>query len=96
MYIDIDRAIEALKGCTNETDRRIAEWLKELKRRRDLDGELIGSGALKNAYQQGYNKAIDDCKELTFREVVYRDSLNDRTEFRELAEQLKAGGENDA
>lgn len=60
IYIDIDRAIEALKGCTNETDRRIAEWLKELKRRRDLDGELIGSGALKNAYQQGYNKAIDD------------------------------------
>ena len=37
---------------------------------------------------------IDDCKELTFREVVYCDSLNDRTEFRELAEQLKAGGEN--
>lgn len=95
MYIDIDRAIEALKGCTNETDRRIAEWLKELKRRREYDGELIGSGALKNAYQQGYNKAIDDCKELTFREVVYCDSLNDRTEFRELAEQLKAGGKNE-
>ena len=32
---------------------------------------------------------IDDCKELTFREVVYCDSLNDRTEFRELAEHLK-------
>ena len=43
-----------------------------------------------NMYQLGYNKAIDDCKELTFREVVYYDSLNDRTEFRELAEQLKA------
>ena len=42
-----------------------------------------------------YNKAIDDCKELTFREVVYYDSLNDRTEFRELAEQLKAGGKNE-
>ena len=39
--------------------------------------------------ENGYNKAIDDCKELTFREVVYCDSLNDRTEFRELAEQLK-------
>ena len=43
----------------------------------------------------GYIKAIDDCKELTFREIVYYDSLNDRTEFRELAEQLKAGEEND-
>ena len=31
MYIDIDRAIEALKGCTNETDRQIAEWLEKLK-----------------------------------------------------------------
>ena len=40
--------------------------------------------------QKAYNKAIDDCKELTFREVVYCDSLNDRTEFKELAEQLKA------
>ena len=51
---------------------------------------------LAEEFENGYNKAIDDCKELTFREVVYRDSLNDRTEFRELAEQLKAGGENDA
>ena len=42
-----------------------------------------------NMFQLGYNKAIDDCKELTFREVAYCDSLNDRTEFRELAEQLK-------
>ena len=48
-----------------------------------------------NMFQLGYNKAIDDCKELTFREVVYYDSLNDRTEFRELAEQLKAGVKND-
>ena len=33
MYIDIDidRAIEALKGCTNETDRQIAKWLEKLK-----------------------------------------------------------------
>ena len=44
-----------------------------------------------NMFQLGYNKAIDDCKELTFREVVYYDSLNDRTEFREMAEQLKVG-----
>lgn len=46
------------------------------------------------AEQRGYNKAVDDCKELTFREVVYCDSLNDRTEFRELAEQLKASEDN--
>lgn len=35
------------------------------------------------------------CKQLTFREVVYYDSLNDRTEFRELAEQLKADDTNE-
>ena len=46
--------------------------------------------AVNKGYTDGYNKAIDDCKELTFREVVYCDSLNDRTEFRELAEQFLA------
>lgn len=49
-------------------------------------------GQYSKGFENGYNKAIDDCKELTFREVVYCDSLNDRTEFRELAEQLKEGG----
>ena len=48
----------------------------------------------KQIYNQIRAEAIDDCKELTFREVVYCDSLNDRTEFRELAEQLKAGENN--
>ena len=61
---------------------QLAEWLEELKMYRESSyGEL---------YSMVYNKAIDDCKELTFREVVYCDSLNDRTEFRELVEQLKA------
>lgn len=39
---------------------QLAEWLEELKRRREHDGEIIGSGALNNAYNQGYNKALDD------------------------------------
>ena len=29
--VDIDRAIEVLKNCTNETDRQIAKWLEKLK-----------------------------------------------------------------
>ena len=66
--------------CAEEHE-QLAEWLEELKMYRESSyGEL---------YSMVYNKAIDDCKELTFREVVYCDSLNDRTEFRELAEQLK-------
>ena len=83
---------------------QLAEWLEELKDYRDknkmvvridcANSEQFKDIAVKLAKEQ-YNKAIDDCKELTFREVVYYDSLNDRTEFRELAEQLKAGGENE-
>ena len=38
----------------------LAEWLEDLKRRRKYDDELMGSGALKNAYKSGYNKAIND------------------------------------
>ena len=74
--------------------------IDEIKRQMFIDSEEVCGNTMIDTYQaqeyveQAYNKAIDDCKELTFREVVYYDSLNDRTEFRELAEQLKAGGEN--
>ena len=88
----------------DEEHEQLAEWLEELKDYRDknkmvvridcANSEQFKDIAVKLAKEQ-YNKAIDDCKELTFREVVYYDSINDRTEFRELAEQLKAGGEND-
>lgn len=92
MYIDIDSAIKALKNCTNETDRRIAKWLEELKRRRDLDGELVGSGALKNAYQQGYNEAIDDVLKIT---NFYKDEWDGIYSAIERIEQLKAGVSNE-
>ena len=70
------------------------EWLEELKAYREIGTvEECRNNILD--IQKAYNKAIDDCEELTFREVVYCDSLNDRTEFREMAEQLKVGGEND-
>ena len=81
--------------CVQESE-QLAEWLEELKALKN--GLNIKCDNLNEALEKGkkigYNKAIDDCKELTFREVVYRDSLNDRTEFRELAEQLKAGANN--
>ena len=84
-----------------EEHEQLAEWLEELKALREEKSDFqimakdIAEGNYEMGMEKGYNKAIDDCKELTFREVVYYDSLNDRTEFRELAEQLKAGGEND-
>ena len=81
-----------------EEHEQLAEWLEELKayREKKCDKSVYLASksvdkidAVNKGYIDGYNKAIDDCKELTFREVVYCDSLNDRTEFRELAEQLK-------
>ena len=66
--------------------------VESIKRRKSdfqIMAKDIAEGNYEMGMENGYNKAIDDCKELTFREVVYCDSLNDRTEFRELAEQLK-------
>ena len=88
-------------SCAEEHE-QLAEWLEELKAYREIgtvEGyksaiecytkEYLLRRNLQDQIKEQYNKAIDDCKELTFREVVYCDSLNDRTEFRELAEQLK-------
>ena len=78
-----------------EDNEQIAKWLEELKAyKQNTDICPICDtycSYLAEEFENGYNKAIDDCKELTFREVVYYDSLNDRTEFREMAEQLKVG-----
>ena len=80
--------------CVKEC-KQIAEWLEELKEYKKNSNTCpicdTYCSYLAEEFENGYNKAIDDCKELTFREVVYYDSLNDRTEFRELAEQLKGG-----
>ena len=73
-----------------EEHEQLAEWLEELKAIKDGSIPIIhGKAELELHDKVIRNEAIDDCKELTFREVVYCDSLNDRTEFRELAEQLK-------
>ena len=71
-----------------EEHEQLAEWLEKLKAYREIGTVEECKNSVLDI-QKAYNKAIDDCKELTFREVVYCDSLNDRTEFRELAEQLK-------
>ena len=71
-----------------EEHEQLAEWLEELKAYKAIGTVEECKNSILDI-QKAYNKAIDDCKELTFREVVYCDSLNDRTEFRELAEQLK-------
>ena len=79
-----------------EEQEQLVELLEELKEYKKNSNTCpmcdTYCSYLAEEFENGYNKALDDCKELTFREVVYCDSLNDRTEFRELAEQLKVGG----
>ena len=83
---ECDKFSACLK-CAEEHE-QLAEWLEELKAYREIGTVEECKNSVLDI-QKAYNKAIDDCKELTFREVVYCDSLNDRTEFRELVEQLK-------
>ena len=90
-----EREVAYKEGKCGEEHEQLAEWLEELKAYREKKSEfqILAKDVAEYNYEMGmengYKKAIDDCKELTFREVVYCDSLNDRTEFRELAEQLK-------
>ena len=77
-----------------EEHEQLAEWLEELKRRREYDGEIIGSGTLNNAYNQGYNKALDDIV-TKVKEIVGMDWEWDFYFIEQIAEQLKAGEEND-
>ena len=77
-----------------EEHEQLAEWLEELKRRREYDGEIIGSGTLNNAYHQGYNKALDDIV-TKVKEIVGMDWEWDFCFIEQIAEQLKAGGMNE-
>ena len=84
-----------IKKCAEEHD-QLAEWLEDLKRRREYDNELMGSGVLKNAYKSGYNKAIDNFvtkyKFCDNRSIQCRKALNCADC---IAEQLKEGILND-
>ena len=77
-----------------EEHEQLAEWLEELKRRREYDGEIIGSGTLNNEYNQGYNKALDDIVTI-IKERVGMDWEWDFCFIEQIAEQLKAGGKNE-
>ena len=90
-WIDKNNEVSMKSAEENE---QLAEWLEELKRRREYDGEIIGSGTLNNAYNQGYNKALDDIVTI-IKERVGMDWEWDFDFIEEIAEQLKAGGNNE-
>ena len=95
MYIDIDRTIETLKGCTNETDRQIAVWLEELKKYKEKPEGYLWDEAV----QQGYNKAIDDFANVLKENYDYLPQILSQKSFGlyidEYAEQLKEGVRNE-
>ena len=95
-----------IKQCAKEHE-QLAEWLEELKKRRNED-----YGYLSDIHQNiGYRKAIDDLRnELKNHYTEYNiDCVLEDTDFYsyttacnyledyidEIAEQLKAGGKND-
>lgn len=61
-YENIKANDELIKSCmiNAEYHRYIADALEELKRRREKDNEIMGSGVLNEAYKQGYKKAVED------------------------------------
>ena len=89
----IDKSNEVSMRSAEEHE-QLAEWLEELKRRREYDGEIIGSDTLNNEYNQGYNKALDDIV-TKVKEIVGMDWEWDFCFIEQIAEQLKAGGMNE-
>lgn len=75
------------ENCVQESE-QLAWWLEELKAYQQHK-ILCNRG-----YNAGYNKAIDDIKEKLMQNgFIYTQHALDV--FNEIAEQLKAGGEND-
>ena len=74
--------------------------IDEIKRQMFIDSEEVCGNTMIDTYQaqeyveQAYNKAIDDIKEKLMQNgFIYTQHALDV--FNEIAEQLKAGGEND-
>lgn len=93
------------KDCMAEHE-QIAEWLEELKDHRERECNHINEVLYEKGYSCGYNKAIDDFAERIIRyvdcghlcsptEIIWSD-LSVVEMVKKLAEQLKAGGNNDA
>ena len=77
----------------NEKYKQLAEWLKELKSYREIGTVEECKNSVLNILK-AYNKAIDDFVKMLYEELLYEDGLTE-IDVDYIAEQLKAGGEND-
>ena len=100
----IDEAIQNLKYdieidmYIRDIAPQIAEWLEELKAIKSNGRYVQGNKA---GQKIGYNKAIDDFKSRLEERILAGKMIDekfayiDNCDIDEIAEQLKAGGEND-
>ena len=84
---------QTCEECAEE-HKQIAEWLEELKRRREYDGEIIGSGVLKNAYNKAIDDLLEDANEMAIEVDTGTYTMNaiGIGLLEQIAEQLKEGG----
>ena len=78
------------RTCYPEEAAQIAEWLEELKERRQTNFDYVS--LMDKRYYDGYNKAIDDFVEKATEEQIQYDCPLDMHDVKEIAERLKAGG----
>ena len=95
----IDEAIKELKNfsyLTNSEELQIAEWLEELVMLR-LDSCMMHMPERLQLVESGYNKALNDFVRFanTMPTVEEEDGEIRPMRLEEMAEQLKAGGENE-
>ena len=98
----IKEAYERFENCAKEHE-QLAEWLEELKFIRQWKSDVMDEfckydcNSVEEAWHYGYNKAIDDFVKFanTMPTVETDDGEIRPMWLEEMAEQLKAGGEND-
>lgn len=88
------------RTCHPEEAQQLAEWLEELKAYKSDD---FTKNLQTLVYKQGYNKAIDDFVKEICKMIVQSENNGNyrfyaveiKQAIADLAEQLKAGGENE-
>ena len=101
---DANCPIHCMRSCDKcvQESRQIAEWLEELKSLKENSiskeaFEKMKSRAYKKGHRQGYNKALDDFVNFanTMPTVEEEDGTIRPMWLEEMAEQLKAGEQNE-